>query len=150
MILSLHKPETTVRESNVYLMVLAGFERAISTVETVLGSKIGGSCAVLSARLLTEEDRAFSHASPIWRDDAEADRAMTWAKELGQELLATDPARDEGGGPLYKPVEDALGWRDCQALIAFPHNIPSDTLPIFWSRGLRGGKPWVPLCERSD
>jgi len=141
-----------LRNANVFLLVLAGFEAALRDVETVLRSEVDShrTVGVAAARGLKEEARAFASTNPIWRDAAEAVRAQEWAETLGKELLLTDPTRDGEGRPLYDPTRDALGWHGCQALISFSHNIPSDTLPIFWSRGSRRGKPWVPLQRRSD
>lgn len=146
-----HAEFSFLTESDVFLMVLSGFKDGINEVEKVLRSRVGKShsSGVVAARVLEAGDRAFG-TRRIWRDAAETERAREWAAEIGQELLATDPARDSDGEPLYDPRQDALGWHDCQALISFPHNIPSDTLPIFWSRGSRRGRPWVPLQRRSD
>lgn len=139
-------------ESDVFLMVLAGFDDGIKVVQDLLRSKISGAhlSQVIAAKILKSEDRAFSESSRIWRDTAEARRAMEWAAEVGEELLASDPTLDSEGRPLYNPREDRLGWHGCQALVSFHYNIPSDTIPIFWSTGTRGGKPWVPLQKRTD
>jgi hypothetical protein len=138
--------------SDVVLMVLAGFDEAINKVESVLRRRIQSphSTGVVSARVLTASNRAFSEGSRMWRDADEVRVAKSWATEIGRDLLASDPTRDGRGQPLYDPQRDALGWHDCQALISFHHNIPSDTLPIFWSRGLRRGVSWQPLQHRSD
>jgi hypothetical protein len=53
----------------------------------------------------------------------------------------------ETGRQLWNE-ENALGFEDSQQLIVFSHNIPNNTLPIFWKRGLYNGQPWVPLFER--
>lgn len=141
-----------LKDSDVFLMVLSGFGVAIKAVEKVLRSEVGSSNAVgvVAARVLNEDNRAFAGTSRIWRDALEASRAQEWAAEVGHELLVTDPTRDGNGQPLYDPGRDALGWHGCQGLISFHYNIPSDTLPIFWSRGSRRGKTWVPLQHRSD
>lgn len=147
-----HDEFNFLAESDVFLMVLAGFDDGIKLVQDILRSKISGShlAQVIAAKVLKSEDRAFSESSRIWRDAAEARRAMEWAAELGEQLLASDPTLDGDGHPLYNPSDDKLGWKGCQALVSFHYNIPSDTLPFFWSRGNRGGKPWVPLQNRAD
>ena len=43
--------------------------------------------------------------------------------------------------------KDPLGYGNCQLLLGFQHNIPDNTLPIFWSEGSQE-KPWVPLFKR--
>lgn len=141
-----------LKESDVFLLVLTGFESAIKEVVSVLRSEVHRphSVGVIAAQPLREDDRAFADSSPIWHDALETRRAMEWAAQLGQELLASDPARDGKGQALYDPHRDALGWHGCQALVSFHYNIPSDTLPMFWSGGSRRGTPWVPLQRRSD
>lgn len=40
-----------------------------------------------------------------------------------------------------------LGYRDGQLLIGFNHNIPDNTLPVFWHNETKG-KPWNPIFPR--
>lgn len=40
-----------------------------------------------------------------------------------------------------------LGFRDGQLLLGFSHNIPDNTLPIFWSKG-RPSRRWTPIFPR--
>ena len=40
-----------------------------------------------------------------------------------------------------------LGYKNGQLLLGFAHNIPNNTLPIFWSDG-RQHSPWTPLFPR--
>ena len=40
-----------------------------------------------------------------------------------------------------------LGYEDCQLLLAFQHNTPDNTLPIFWSEG-QGSFPWKSIFRR--
>ena len=42
---------------------------------------------------------------------------------------------------------DPLGYRDSQLLLGFRHNVPDNTLPIFWSEGV-AGTPWTPMFRR--
>lgn len=40
-----------------------------------------------------------------------------------------------------------LGFGNCQLLLGFAHNIPNNTLPIFWSEG-QPSTPWTPIFRR--
>ncbi len=138
-----------VYDASIYLWVLTGFRSAIQEVQKEFSETVEG---VFAGKVLEEGDRAFSPENPIWASEKECGAAERWAKEIGCQLLTGNPARDpETGGPLYKPERDAVGWHGCQALVAFAHNIPSDTLPIFWATGMRKTKTWGnPLLERHD
>jgi hypothetical protein len=41
-----------------------------------------------------------------------------------------------------------VGYKDGQLLLAFAHNTPDNTLPIFWDQGAR--TPWAPIFPRFD
>lgn len=125
----------------IFLCVLVGFTRAIGEVEKSLARRPSFR-GVIVGRALGEMDRAFSPENSIWSSSEECEEAEEWAKDIGQQLLR--------GNPIYTPERDALGWHGCQALVAFHHNIPSDTLPLFWATGTRNGRSWIPLLERYD
>lgn len=135
---------------NMYLGVLAGYEKAVQDVLTEVKTTSKDlrkdrpeiTFNVLVGDALKESDRAFSEKNPVWASGVECEEAREWARSLGRELLQ--------GVPGYLPDRDALGWKGCEALIAFEHNVPSDTLPIFWSSGMRSGKKWNWLLERYD
>ena len=48
-------------------------------------------------------------------------------------------------GAILNPSHP-LGYRDCQLLVGFHHNIPDNTLPIIWSD--REDVPWTPIFRR--
>lgn len=132
-----------LRDVTVYLGVLAGYERAVPNVLAAMKTvEPEFKFHVVVGDTLTESERAFSERNPIWTSEVECAQAREWARSLGGELLQ--------GVPGYVPDRDALGWNGCQALIAFEHNVPSDTLPILWSSGMRSGKKWKWLLERHD
>jgi len=43
----------------------------------------------------------------------------------------------------------ALGDGSAGAMIVFPYNCPTMTVPALWLRGTYHGVPWLPLVERS-
>jgi len=77
---------------------------------------------------LEENSRYFRHA-------AGADIDRTFCREMchryGKSLIHNDP----------------LGFGGCQLLFGFAHNIPNNTLPIFWSDG-GIARQWAPLFRR--
>lgn len=128
---------------NIYLAVLAGFENAVNKVEAEIKRNFPNlKFNIIVGDMLTDSDKAFSPKNVIWASESECEFAKQWANNLGKELLQTLPG--------YKSDRDALGWNGCEALIAFAHNVPSNTLPIFWASGMRSGKKWIPLLERHD
>lgn len=44
-------------------------------------------------------------------------------------------------------IAHPLGYRDCQLLIGFHHNIPDNTLPVIWYSGTQG-PIWKPIFKR--
>ena len=80
-----------------------------------------------SFRSLSTESRYFRHPPQgVTRQDA-----LTTCNHHGHAI--------EPGMPL--------GYRDGQLLLGFAHNIPDNTLPIFWSEG-RAGNRWKPIFRR--
>lgn len=135
-----HKHYTWLKDVRIYFSVLAGFKTAIENkLKPELGDKIAD---VIVGQILDENDRAFSPLNPIWSSPAEASAAAKWAGNIGMQILK--------GKEPYVPDRDNLGWHGCEALISFPHNVPSDTIPLFWADGYFEGKQWKPLFHRSD
>ena len=129
-------------DTNIYLAVLSGYESAVNDVMTeIMRANPNLKFNVLVGDLLKDGDRAFSTENAIWVSESEREYAKQWAHNLGEELLQTVPGYSE---------LDALGWKSCEALIAFDHNVPSNTLPIFWATGMRDGNKWIPLLKRYD
>jgi hypothetical protein len=127
-----------LEDRQVYFCASVGLEDGINT----LRNQVVGKVTVVVGEILGGMHRAFSHSNPIWNSADECRKAEEWAKRLGEQLLL--------GVRPYNPQRDALGWCGCQALVAFHHNIPNDTLPMFWATGKREGKSWIPLFDRHD
>lgn len=95
-------------------------------------------------RFLNDNDRAFSFPSHIFKTNKELTRAKHLCRTIGNSLLKskfTDPVERK---------KHVLGWDNDQALIAFEHNTPNNTLPIFWAKGTYNGKRWQPLFQRKE
>ena len=84
---------------------------------------------------LDESFRCFSQMSryfpSLWPNEIKRDFAERMCREYGHRLT-----------PMA-----SLGYEDCQLLIAFQHNTPDNTLPIFWSEG-SDVTPWRPVFKR--
>jgi hypothetical protein len=79
--------------------------------------------------------RAFSGNARYFADSPAWFNAMdfqTMARQYGANLQPRMP----------------VGYKDCQLLLAFAHNTPDNTLPIFWDQGTR--TPWHPIFPRFD
>lgn len=83
---------------------------------------------------LDDSFAAFSRTSRYFVDRHEGvDRefASTMCKRYGQLIEPSAP----------------MGFRNCQLLVGFAHNIPNNTLPIFWSEGGDQYR-WNPVFQR--
>ena len=78
--------------------------------------------------------RVFDEDSQLYADSNEVDDAAGEAEAMvrhyGKKL--------EPGNPL--------GYKDCQLLLGFHHNVPDNTLPIIWSQD--SDLPWHPIFPR--
>ena len=109
---------------------VVGFEKGMKCIEEHIGQEI----IVLSYKVLTEADRAFSPENSIFDTAEERNRAREIAHRIGSVLEKDNP----------------LGWENSQALVVFPDNIPNNTLPIFYKQGVEyNGQLWRPLFPRA-
>lgn len=86
-----------------------------------------------SVNELDETDKTFGPESRVFRkppDTIDKSISHTLASKYGEELWADHP----------------LGFDDGQLLLAFHHNIPDNSLPIFWWD--EGTAPWYPAFPR--
>lgn len=123
-----------------YLLLISGFKEARQRVEEEFPQLRGR--IVVGEKELTVGNRAFDPSSGIFGSDFERKQAEELCRQIGYALLAkyfkTDAERRR----------HALGWENSQALIAFSHNTPNNTLPIFWAAGTYQGRAWFPLFPR--
>ncbi|MEF9964508.1 MAG: hypothetical protein RR779_09075 [Comamonas sp.] len=74
-------------------------------------------------------DARYFADSPKWFD---ATNFQAMARQYGRSLQSRMP----------------VGYKDGQLLLAFAHNTPDNTLPIFWDQGTQ--MPWHPIFPRFD
>ncbi|MBM4056516.1 MAG: hypothetical protein FJ264_17990 [Planctomycetes bacterium] len=90
---------------------------------------------VISARIVSEEYKAFSPNSCYFPDSKLRKRLKKICKKYGNQLYPGHP----------------LGYEDSQSLFVFPHNVPNNTLPIIWAgpdSESAPGRIWRPLWKR--
>jgi len=111
-----------------YYIGIAGFQRVIEH----LSDQLGDALRILVDEPLLESDRAFAEESQLF-NVVEKIECRRMCEEIGRQLV--------GDG-------NKLGYGGSQALVAFEHGIPNNTLPIFWSSGRYDGREWTPLFKR--
>jgi hypothetical protein len=111
-----------------YYIAVAGF---LSVIEHLI-EQLADTEKILVDEPLLESDRAFAEASQLF-NVGEKIECRRMCEEIGRQLV----------GDVNK-----LGYSGSQALVAFEHGIPNNTLPIFWSSGRYDGREWTPLFKR--
>ena len=112
-----------------YYTAVAGFQRVIEH----LIEQLGDGVKMLVDEPLLESDRAFAEESQLFNVAEKKIECRRMCEEIGRQLV--------GDG-------NKLGYGGSQALVAFEHGIPNNTLPIFWSSGRYDGREWTPLFKR--
>lgn len=72
----------------------------------------------------------------------------SFCEEVGKQLLVTS-SKLAGRDRTQEWVDErCLGYGNQGFLLAFPYNVPSQTLTLIWSAGDYAGRPWHPLMPR--
>jgi hypothetical protein len=90
---------------------------------------------VHSLFLLDDSFKTFGESSRYFARNPSYERkyAESCIRTIGAELWPAHP----------------LGYKDGQLLVGFAHNVPNNTLPIFWSDGsTETGSEWKPIFSR--
>lgn len=127
-------PQNYFDKHSLYYCVICADSQGIEK----LNSKFNSFRKILSYKILSEEDKAFSEQSRIFlntQDRVEAERVF---KLIGEQLEKRHP----------------LGYKNMQALTVFWDNAPNDTLPALIKSGRIKIKnesrltEWIPLFAR--
>ena len=119
----------------------AGVEDVVIGVAAVAGFASGveavrnweGGCRVRTAVELSGENMAFSPEAKVFGTEGERKAARKLFKDIGGVLEPKQP----------------LGFEGCEALVAFEHRCPNNTLPVFYRQGVEyRGRPWIALFPR--
>jgi len=121
--------ENKFSNTTMYYFALIGYKDGIQYVRQNTKFK-----EVFAIQLIDATQKAFD--GPLkFPDQTERNEIRKMAEEYGQELYQ----------------HGALGWDDSQALIAFAHNTPNNTLPIIWAGTESESETffsWHPVCPR--
>jgi len=110
-------------KNKIYYLALVAMEMGISRISDHTKFKM------ISPVILNEEYRVFSDLSRVFPDRKK--------REIAKRVCGGYSDRLEGKDYKY-------GFGNSQVLVGFHHNIPDNTLPIFWSNS----HGWEPLFRR--
>lgn len=113
-----------------YYITLFAFEEGLERVKTD-----AGFTRVISAKILSDEYKAFSPRSHYFTDTDVRERLKGICAKYGKRLYPKHP----------------LGYENSQSLLVFPHNVPNNTLPIIWAgpeSESEEGVVWKPVWKR--
>lgn len=117
-----------IQEGRLTLLVMYSFPEALEAVrEEFPGVEVS------AATVLGDELRACDDEAQIFGTGAELSFAKEVLQQIGRELTPSAP----------------LGHGDMGTLVVFHNTAPNNTLPIFWSGGSVGERPWKPLFPRA-
>jgi len=130
-----------LRKLSTWYVTITGFVKGVSRIVDEFPDLSGKILA--ASGWLTDEDRAFAWPGKIFEN-----RRREWlrGKQLCSEI-GTNILRPYFSDPNERS-RHVLGWEGDQALVAFEHNTPNNTLPIFWASGIFRGRRWHPLFTR--
>lgn len=117
-----------IHEKRIAVFVMYAFPDALEALRTQLGG-----VDAFAATVLGDELRACDEAAQLFDSDADRTFAREVLQQIGRELTPSAP----------------LGHGDMGALVVFHNASPNNTLPIFWSNGTVGERPWRPLFPRA-
>jgi len=117
-----------VADKRIAIYVMYAFPEALKTLrEEFVGVEVS------AATVLGDEVRACDDEAGIFDSLDERNFARQVVQQLGRELSPSAP----------------LGHGGMGALLVFHNAAPNNTLPIFWSGGFVGERPWKPLFPRA-
>jgi hypothetical protein len=129
---------------HVLLCFAVSSEGACARLKKYLINEVGFSedrLDVISERDLPLQKRVFAGGdSEFQHNDKVALR--DFVQSIGERIFIS-----EGKSPDVARRR-ALGDGDAQAMVVFPYNCPTMTVPALWLTGLVAGVEWVPLIPR--
>lgn len=114
---------------NIYVLTIVALQKGVDTLAD-FASKVNLNIVPVYDKI---SFRAFD-AGNVFLTQAEADLAKTLVKRYEIEVCE-------------KKI-DVLGYKKSQSLVAFFHNTPNNTLPVFWEDGAAKQRPWNTLFPR--
>jgi hypothetical protein len=96
----------------------------------------------LMDKVLCDAARVFSGAeSPFQHRDKL--KVREFLRDVAIQIFVA-----EGQDP-DKAARRSLGDGQAEAMVVFPYNCPTMTIPALWLKGRRGENEWLPLVERA-
>lgn len=120
--------EKYIEEHRISLYVMFAFPEALEAARAAFPG-----VNVVAATVFGDDLRACDEASDLFADEGERRFAKEILQQIGRELSPSAP----------------LGHGDMGALVVFNNTTPNNSLPIFWSSGTVGERPWKALFPRA-
>lgn len=99
-----------------------------------------------SYQCFNKDSRYFKNKSKEFKESARA-MSYKYGKMLIDKIIDRDYSRKLGEEERRDLIEHrALGFGDCQLLLALHHNTPNNTLPIIWFD--EDDETWIPIFKR--
>jgi hypothetical protein len=95
----------------------------------------------LAARILTEEDKIFSASSRFQHGDKL--KLQKFVEKVGIGIFSKENKTET------RAKSRSLGDNGTEAMIVFPYNCPTMTIPALWLSGEYEKTNWTPLVERT-
>jgi hypothetical protein len=122
-----------------------GTENSRENVTKLLVEHAGlmpGPLACFVDKVLYDATRIFSGAeSPFQHRDKL--RLREFLRDVAVQIFVAE------GQPSERAARRSLGDGQAEAMVVFPYNCPTMTVPALWLRGRRGEDEWLPLVERA-
>jgi HD superfamily phosphohydrolase len=111
--------------------------------EQLTGS--GLKCTVEIHQEAGKLPRAFDGTSVTYQSAKARDRFRQLCNEIGEQLLKSELGASWDSAKIG---QRALGYGNQAFLVAFPYNVPTQTLTLLWCKGKVDGRDWMPLLRR--
>jgi hypothetical protein len=93
-----------------------------------------------AGRNLRAEDKIFSERSKF--QDKRKVQVEDFVRDVARTIFLAEGKTEENA------LARSLGVCDAQAMVVFPYNCPTMTIPALWLSGRYHGTDWMPLVER--
>jgi HD superfamily phosphohydrolase len=107
--------------------------------------RTGLQCKVVIHQETGALPRAFDGDAVQYPSAQAAGRFRLHCEGIGRQLLKSGLGQS---WPNARIEQRVLGYGNQAFLIAFPYNVPTQTLTLLWSRGTVDGTEWMPLLPR--
>ncbi|MGA2989344.1 MAG: hypothetical protein ABSD88_02630 [Candidatus Korobacteraceae bacterium] len=143
-VLPLSEPlRTELRKKPLILVFSVATQDALGKLKNYLirHCKMGEeSIECRAGRNLRAEDKIFSERSKF--QDKRKVQVEDFVRDVARTIFLAEGKTEENA------LARSLGVCDAQAMVVFPYNCPTMTIPALWLSGRYHGTDWMPLVER--